>query len=189
MKTQMDHGWKVVLFVLALMLVFVASVPAFRLSSGDGMGHEVIGESSFQNVPAGAVEAGALFVNNQLRHLTPPLDVHDLAGSAGNREGQWEASAALGMTRRQQMRHIIFPQAFRRILPPLAGQFISTIKDSAIVSVISIQELTFQGMELMAATFMTFEIWITIMVLYLILCLVCSLSVERLELFLERKTA
>jgi polar amino acid transport system permease protein len=111
------------------------------------------------------------------------------AGIQSLEKGQWEASAALGMTRRQQMRHVIFPQAFRRILPPLAGQFISTIKDSAIVSVISIQELTFQGMELMAATFMTFEIWITIMVLYFILCLACSLSVERLELFLERKTA
>jgi polar amino acid transport system permease protein len=53
-------------------------------------------------------------------------------------------------------------------MPPLAGQFISTIKDSAIVSVISIQELTFQGMELMAATFLTFEIWITILAIYFV---------------------
>jgi polar amino acid transport system permease protein len=111
------------------------------------------------------------------------------AGIQSVGKGQWEASAALGFTRMQQMRHVVFPQAFRTILPPLAGQFISTIKDSAIVSVISIQELTFQGMELMAATFMTFEVWITIMVLYLILCLICSLSIDRLESYLKRRTA
>jgi len=75
------------------------------------------------------------------------------AGIQSVDKGQWEASAALGFSRMQQMRHVVFPQALRTILPPLAGQFISTIKDSAIVSVISIQELTFQGMELMAATF------------------------------------
>ncbi|MCP4719719.1 MAG: amino acid ABC transporter permease, partial [Desulfobacteraceae bacterium] len=66
---------------------------------------------------------------------------------------------------------------------PLAGQFISTIKDSAIVSVISIQELTFQGMELMAATFLTFEIWITITLLYFIL----TFSLSRTVAILEKK--
>jgi polar amino acid transport system permease protein len=100
--------------------------------------------------------------------------------------GQWEAAAALGFTKAQQMRHIILPQAVQRILPPLAGQFISTIKDSAIVSVISIQELTFQGMELMATTYFTFEIWITITGLYLLLTLSCSLAVERLEIRLRK---
>lgn len=103
--------------------------------------------------------------------------------------GQWEAAAALGFTRSQQMRHIILPQAVQRILPPLAGQFISTIKDSAIVSVISIQELTFQGMELMATTYFTFEIWITITGLYLLLTLSCSLAVERLEIRLRKGRA
>lgn len=101
-------------------------------------------------------------------------------------KGQWEASSALGFSRRQQMRHVILPQAARIALPPLAGQFISTIKDSAIVSVISIQELTFQGMELMAATYLTFEVWITVTALYLILTLACSLAVERLEVYMSR---
>ena len=100
--------------------------------------------------------------------------------------GQWEAAAALGFTKSQQMRHIILPQAVPRILPPLAGQFISTIKDSAIVSVISIQELTFQGLELMATTYFTFEIWITITGLYLMLTLSCSLAVERFEIYLRK---
>lgn len=100
--------------------------------------------------------------------------------------GQWEASMALGFTRLQQMKHIILPQALKNVLPPLAGQIISTIKDSSIVSVISIQELTFQGMELMSATFLTFEIWITIMGIYFILCFCCSLGVEQIERSLKR---
>jgi polar amino acid transport system permease protein len=100
--------------------------------------------------------------------------------------GQWEASGALGFTRWQQLRHVIFPQAIVRILPPLAGQVISTIKDSAIVSVISIQELTFQGMEIMSSTYRTFEIWITITAMYFIVTFACSLAVRRLELGMQR---
>ncbi len=68
------------------------------------------------------------------------------AGLQAVTRGQWEAGAALGMRHWQILWQIIFPQALRPMVPPLAGQFISTIKDSAIVSVISIQELTFQGM-------------------------------------------
>jgi len=96
-------------------------------------------------------------------------------------KGQREAAVSLGLSRLQTMRHIILPQALRRILPPLAGQFISTVKDSSIVSVISIQELTFQGMELMAATYMTFEIWITVVVLYLCVTMTLSFLARRLE--------
>ena len=95
--------------------------------------------------------------------------------------GQREAAAALGFTRWQSMRHVILPLAVQRILPPLGGQFISTIKDSAIVSVISIPELTFRGMELMSATYLTFETWITISGLYFILTFGCSLGFARLE--------
>jgi polar amino acid transport system permease protein len=104
-------------------------------------------------------------------------------------KGQWEASAALGFSRWQQMRYVVLPQAVQRILPPLAGQFISTIKDSAIVSVISIQELTFQAMELMSSTYLTFEIWITITIMYLMLTLSCSLAVERLEIYMRKNSA
>ncbi len=110
------------------------------------------------------------------------------AGIQSIDSGQWEASSALGFTRNQQLLYVIFPQALVRVIPPMAGQFISTIKDSAIVSVISIQELTFQGMELMAATFLTFEVWLTVLAIYFVLCLTCSLLVERFELWLNRKT-
>ncbi|MBU8849389.1 MAG: amino acid ABC transporter permease [Desulfobacterales bacterium] len=100
-------------------------------------------------------------------------------------DGQWEASWSIGLSRKRTFLLVILPQTFRRVAFPLAGQFISTIKDSAIVSVISIQELTFQGMELMAATFLTFEIWITITFLYFTL----TFSLSRSVAFLEKKYA
>lgn len=99
--------------------------------------------------------------------------------------GQWEAAWSIGLSERKTFLLVILPQTFRKVAFPLAGQFISTIKDSAIVSVISIQELTFQGMELMAATFLTFEIWITITLLYFIL----AFSLSQTVAFLEKKYA
>ena len=105
-------------------------------------------------------------------------------GSVG--KGQWEAGKALGMKRTAILRYIVLPQAIRYILPPLAGQFISTIKDSAIVSVISVQELTFQGLEIMASTYLTFEIWIVITFLYFILTFSCSLVFEKIFIYTRR---
>lgn len=108
------------------------------------------------------------------------------AGIQSIRKGQWEAAHSLGMTRYQQMRHIILPQAFQRILPPLAGQFISLIKDSAVVSVISIPELAFRANELMTGTLLTMEIWITVTVMYLLLTLPCSLAIQKLEKYVAQ---
>ena len=101
--------------------------------------------------------------------------------------GQWDAARALGLSYRQQLQDIVLPQAFQRMLPPLAGQFISTVKDSAIVSVISIQELTFQGSELMATTYLTLEVWITITLMYLLLTLSLSLGARQLERHLRNR--
>ena len=98
---------------------------------------------------------------------------------------QWDAANALGLTRGQALRHIILPQATRRVLPPLAGQMISLIKDSAIVSVISIQELTYQGTQLMASTYLTIEVWLTVAALYFLLTWPCSLAVDRMEVRLS----
>ena len=95
--------------------------------------------------------------------------------------GQWEAAYALGLTPLQSMRTVILPQALRRIAPALAGQFISTIKDSAIVSVISIPELTFEAMELSSSTTHSLEVWSVVLVLYLSLCLLLSVGVRLLE--------
>ncbi|THB79050.1 MAG: amino acid ABC transporter permease [Desulfobulbaceae bacterium] len=95
--------------------------------------------------------------------------------------GQWEASSALGLNYWQQLRLIILPQALRRMLPPLANEFINTIKYSSIVSIISIQELTFQGMQVMSSTQVTIEVWLTITFMYLVLCLSLSIVVHKME--------
>ena len=108
------------------------------------------------------------------------------AGIESVERGQREAAYALGLSWLDQMRLIILPQAIKRILPALAGQFISTIKDSAIVAAISIQELTYQGMQLAVSTHFTFEVWLLVAVLYLVLTLTLSLGVSRLESRLRR---
>ena len=101
---------------------------------------------------------------------------------------QWEASAALGLTWPQQMRFIVLPQAVRRVLPPLANEFINTIKYSSIVSIISIQELTFQGMQVMSSTQRTNEVWLTISLMYFLLCFTVSLAARRLEFAMAEST-
>ncbi len=102
-------------------------------------------------------------------------------GIQGLPRGQWEAAYSMGLSGPQTFMLVILPQAFRKVAFPLAGQFISTIKDSAIVSVISIQELTFQGMELMAATFLTFEVWVTVTFLYFVLTFSLSMVIGCFE--------
>ncbi|OIQ48843.1 Glutamine transport system permease protein GlnP [Pseudodesulfovibrio hydrargyri] len=108
------------------------------------------------------------------------------AGIDSVEPGQWEASASTGMTRFQTLLYVVLPQALQRMLPALAGQFISIIKDSAIVSVISIEELTFQAQQLMTTTYRSFEIWILVLAMYFALTFLCSLIVRKLELTLSR---
>ncbi len=100
--------------------------------------------------------------------------------------GQYEAAYVLGLSETDTYLFVILPQVFKNILPSLAGQAISVIKDSSIVSVISIQELTFQGMELMASTYLIFEVWITVTGLYFVLTFSLSRLSGRLENRLRR---
>ena len=99
--------------------------------------------------------------------------------------GQTEAARSLGMTAPQAMFHIILPQAMRRILPPLAGQFISLIKDSSLLGMIAIRELTKATREAITITLSPYEFWFTCALLYLILTFTLSMCVQ----YLERKMA
>ena len=95
--------------------------------------------------------------------------------------GQKEAARALGMGPLGELRHIVLPQAMRKALPPMANQFISLVKDSSIVSLISVQELTYRTVELVSSTRAIFEAWITTAAFYFVLCFGLSLLFRRLE--------
>jgi polar amino acid transport system permease protein len=103
------------------------------------------------------------------------------AGIQSIPKGQMEAARSLGMNVTQAMIYIILPQAFKRTLPPLAGQFISLIKDSSLVSVIAITDLTKSGREVITSTFATFEIWFVVALLYLMLTSVLSQVISWVE--------
>lgn len=89
-------------------------------------------------------------------------------------EGQWEASRSLGMDERGTIWQVIVPQALRRALPPLTGQAVSLIKDSSLVSVIALHDLTMNAQMIISETFLTFEIWFITASLYLMVTIVIS---------------
>lgn len=103
--------------------------------------------------------------------------------------GQWDAASALGLRRGRALRLVVLPQAMSRMVPPLCGQFISLVKDSSIVSLISIQDLTFMANEVAVSTTRVFETWITASGLYLVVCLGLSLAAQRLERRLAARRA
>lgn len=103
------------------------------------------------------------------------------AGIISIHRGQWEASYSLGMGSFDTYRTIILPQSFRRTLPPLASQAISLVKDSALVSTIAIYDLTMQAQAIIAETFLSFEIWFTVALMYLCITVTLSFVVNGLK--------
>lgn len=95
--------------------------------------------------------------------------------------GQMEAGLALGVSESQAMRKIILPQALKRMVPPLAGQFISLMKDSSLASIIAIPELTLMTYQVITVTFRSFQFWITTAMIYLFLGLILSRIAHALE--------
>jgi polar amino acid transport system permease protein len=108
------------------------------------------------------------------------------AGIQSIHKGQREAALTLGMTERQAMGLVILPQAIRRILPPLAGQFITLIKDSSLISVIAVSDLTYVAKNIVTTTFRAFEVWFVIAAFYFVLSFALSWSVRGLENRLAR---
>ena len=122
-------------------------------------------------VAACGINSGA-FVSEIFRAGIQAIDV-----------GQMEAGRSLGLTWWQTMRFIILPQAFKNILPPLGNEFIAMLKDSSLVSVILFEELTRRGQLIIAQTYGSFEIWMTVAVLYLIM----TMAISRIVAFLEKR--
>ena len=103
------------------------------------------------------------------------------AGIESVSETQLESARAIGFTRYQIYRYVIMPQVTRQVLPPLAGQFASLIKDSSLLSVISVSEFTLNAQEVNAFTFSTLESYLPLAVGYLALTLPISLWTKQLE--------
>jgi len=105
------------------------------------------------------------------------------AGIESIPKGQMEAARSLGMNYVQAMRHIILPQAVRIILPPVGNEFVALLKDSSLVSVVAVADMTRRGREFMASTFMPLETWMMVALLYLIM----TLFFARIVAYIERK--
>ncbi|MDB2325219.1 MAG: ABC transporter permease subunit [Bacteroidetes bacterium] len=103
------------------------------------------------------------------------------AGIQSIPKGQTEAGRTVGLSRLKILRYVILPQAIQRVLPPLAGQFITLIKDSSLVALISIQELSFLAMEIAISEQRFFEVWISVGLMYFTVCFACSLVFSKLE--------
>jgi polar amino acid transport system permease protein len=98
--------------------------------------------------------------------------------------GQMEAARSLGMSYIQAMRYVILPQAVRVILPPVGNEFVSLLKDSSLVSVVAVADMTRRGREFMASTFLALETWFMVALLYLVM----TLFAARVVAYIERKT-
>lgn len=105
------------------------------------------------------------------------------AGIQAIDQGQFEAGRSLGLSWWQTMYYIILPQAFHNILPPLGNESITMLKDSSLVSVIGFEELTRRGQLIIAQTYASFEIWMTVAALYLIM----TLAIAKFVSFMEHK--
>ena len=103
------------------------------------------------------------------------------AGILAIPQGQWEAAGSIGLNRLQTYRHVVLPQALRHMTPPLVSQAVSLIKDSALVSTIAIYDLTMKGQEIIAETYLVFELWFTIAAIYLLLTLSLSMATRMVE--------
>jgi polar amino acid transport system permease protein len=106
------------------------------------------------------------------------------AGIQSIPKGQMEAARSLGMSHIQAMRYVVLPQAFRVILPPMGNEFIALLKDSSLVSVVAVVDLTQRGREFMSTHFDPIETWSMVALLYLAM----TLFAARIVSFIEKKT-
>lgn len=102
--------------------------------------------------------------------------------------GQTEAGRSIGLTRSQTMRYIIWPQAFKRMIPPLGNQFIISLKDTSLLMVIGVGELLRTGQEIVAVSFKAFEVYLAVAVVYLAMTLSIAKGLRVLENNIDMKT-
>ena len=103
------------------------------------------------------------------------------AGIESVDRGQFEAARSLGLSRPQMMRHIVFPQAFRRMIPPLTGELIALTKESSLLYAIGVAELMLAGRQMGADTYRNFEAYLIVAAFYLVITIPLSVLARGLE--------
>ncbi|MBN1828859.1 MAG: amino acid ABC transporter permease [Deltaproteobacteria bacterium] len=103
------------------------------------------------------------------------------AGIESIPKGQMEAARSLGMSHSQAMLHVILPQAFKTILPPIGNEFVALLKDSSLVSILAVSDLLRRGREFASETFTYFETYTMVALVYLIITLFLSKLISRME--------
>jgi len=97
--------------------------------------------------------------------------------------GQMEAGRSIGLNHFQAMYYVIWPQAFKRMIPPLGNQFIISLKDTSLLVVVGVGELTRTGQEVIASNFRAFEVWLTVAVMYFVM----TMSIAKFLNYIERR--
>ncbi|GIN58737.1 amino acid ABC transporter permease [Lederbergia ruris] len=137
-----------------------------------GLSEDLIGfniDKITASIVAITINAGA-YISEIVRGAVKSID-----------KGQHEAGRSIGLTEKQTMRYIIWPQAFKRMIPPLGNQFIISLKDTSLFSVIAVGELLYMGKQYYNATFSAFQTLIMVCILYLLITVPTSYYLQRLE--------
>ncbi|MCU0570997.1 MAG: amino acid ABC transporter permease [Oculatellaceae cyanobacterium Prado106] len=140
-------------------------------------------------LPAIVQQLGLQFQMNQLTAAILGLSLNSAAylaeiirgGIQSIETGQREAAESLGLGSVQTMAYVIFPQAFRRMIPPLGNEFITLLKDTSLVAVIGFAELFRRGQLIVAQNYRSFEIYTAVALVYLVLTLLSSQAFSQLE--------
>jgi polar amino acid transport system permease protein len=100
--------------------------------------------------------------------------------------GQWDAARAIGMRRNQVMRHVILPQAVKRMIPPFMNQSIIQLKNTSLVSTIAVADLLYQGTIITAATYRPLEVYTMVAIIYFLVLFPLTLAAQQVERRLAR---
>ncbi|KIC14959.1 amino acid ABC transporter permease [Leisingera sp. ANG-Vp] len=170
-----SRGWRM---VNRIYVEFIRSIPLLPMLFWVFFGLPIIFREMGMNVPIDPFW-GAI-ITLALSDSAFTAEIYR-AGIQSIAKGQTEAAQTIGLNYLQTMRYVILPQAIRRILPPLANQFIYIVKMSAFASVIGMQELTRRANELVVSEYRPLEIYTLLILEYLVLVLIISAGVRWLE--------
>jgi polar amino acid transport system permease protein len=173
---EVIRGVPLVVLMLYVAFVLLPIVINALVGLGEDIGLSFLADVSIRNVSFEARAIAALAFG----YGAYEAEVFR-AGIESIERGQMEAARSLGMTSFQAMRHIILPQAIRRVLPPLGNDFIAMLKDSSLATVLAVPELTQLGRVQRSSTFRVFEVFNTVAILYLSMTLLLSFLVRKLE--------